>query len=57
MIVKLECSEREAQALAVLIDAAVKALGIRGAGDAVYWIQKLDAAVKEAQQEQPAEAA
>lgn len=45
-MIKLECDEREAQALTALIDAAVKSLGIRGAGDAVAWVMKIEAAVK-----------
>lgn len=42
----LEADERELQALATLIDAAVRQLGIRGAGDAVIWIQKIETALK-----------
>ena len=47
-MIKIEADEREINALMVLIDAAVKTLGIRGAGDAVAWVMKLEAAVKEA---------
>ena len=42
----LEANERELQALAALIDAAVRSVGIRGAGDAVLWIQKIEEAIK-----------
>ncbi len=50
----IEATDRELQALAVLLDAAVKTLGIRGAGDAVLWIQKIEAALK-SQTETPKE--
>jgi hypothetical protein len=51
MKVELTGTIQECQALAFLIDAAVKSLGIRGAGDACNWIAKIEAGIKAAQTE------
>ena len=48
MKVEITTTVQECQALIFLIDAAVKSLGIRGAGDAVGWVAKIEAAIKEA---------
>jgi hypothetical protein len=47
MILNLDVTDREIQALFNIIDASVKQNGIRGAGDAVAWTMKLETAMKE----------
>ena len=46
---KLEASEQEIQALAGLLDAAVKAVGLRAARDVAIWAHKLDEALSQKQ--------
>jgi hypothetical protein len=46
MIITLDVTDRELQALFSIIDAGVRQSGIRGAGDAVTWVMKLEEAMK-----------
>jgi hypothetical protein len=45
-MIKIEGSERELQALLVLLDAAVRGAGLRGAGDACIWAQRIEEALR-----------
>jgi hypothetical protein len=45
-MIKLKATEEELQALAGLIDAGVRATGLRSVRDAVIWIEKIEAATK-----------
>lgn len=47
-MIKIEATEEEIQALAGLIDAGVRGVGLRGAKDAAAWAEKLNEAVKAA---------
>lgn len=49
---KIELTENEIQALAGLLDAGVKALGIRAVKDAASLLQKLEIASTENQEEE-----
>ena len=49
-MITIEATEAEINALIQLIDAGVRASGIRGAGSAVQWVMKLEAAAKQAQE-------
>jgi hypothetical protein len=49
-MIKFEASEAEINALIALIDAGVRASGIRGAGSAVLWVMKLETAVATAKE-------
>ena len=46
-ITKLELTEQEIQALAGLLDAGVKAVGLRAVKDAATLLEKLEAATQE----------
>jgi hypothetical protein len=52
-MIKLEATEVEVQALAGLLDAGLRATGLRGAKDAAVWIAKLEVAVELAKQGRP----
>ena len=51
-MIKLELTEDEAQALAGLLDAAVKSLGLRAVKDAAVLMDKLEQAVQAGKDEQ-----
>jgi hypothetical protein len=46
MILTLDVTDKEIQALFNIIDAGVRQTGIRGAGDAVSWVMKLEDAMR-----------
>jgi hypothetical protein len=46
-MIKLELTENEIQALAGLLDAGVKAVGLRAVKDAASLLEKLEAATQE----------
>lgn len=48
-MIKFEATEEEIGALAGLIDAGLRAVGLRSAKDAAIWAAKLDDAVKTVQ--------
>ena len=50
-MIKLELSETEVQALAGLLDAGVKAAGLRAVKDAATLLEKLEAATQHLQEE------
>ena len=51
-LINIKMTTEEANALANLIDVAVRSGGVRVAGDALFFISKIELAVKEAKTEE-----